>query len=513
MLVTNLRAGFSYHARRGPSEPLCARGFFRVMWVLVALLLPLGVSGAPPASTAQPAKPRHLSIVNKPWRGDFDKLFERRMIRVLVPHSRTLYFNDRGHERGLSAELARDFERHINRKHKTAKRPITVYLIPTTRDRLLSDVAAGLGDVAAGNLTITEDRLKVVDFVLGEGRKRVAEVVLTGPKSPEITSADDLAGKKVHVRKASSYYESLVALNERLAKEGKSPVVLVLVPDALEDEDLMEMLNAGLLQAIVVDDWKAAIWAQILPAIKINQTATLREGGVVGWAIRKGSPLLSTELADFYQGYVKKQGVADYRLKQFSKHIKQIKNPTESEEWRRFEETLALFERYGAQYNFDPLMLAAQGFQESQLDQNRRSHVGAIGIMQIMPATGAGLKVGDIRVTEANIHAGTKYMDQLMSKYFPGADFSEGNRPLFAFASYNAGPARIARLRGEAKQRGLDPNKWFNNVELVVAEKVGQETTTYVRNIYKYYVSYRLQLEAHRAQQAALEQVAPTAAP
>jgi membrane-bound lytic murein transglycosylase MltF len=140
-------------------------------------------------------------------------------------------------------------------------------------------------------------------------------------------------------------------------------------------------------------------------------------------------------------------------------------------------------------------MLAAQGYQESQLNQKARSHVGAIGIMQIMPATGAELKVGDIAIAEPNIHAGTKYMDQLMTRYFPDAKFSEADRPLFAFASYNAGPGRIAQMRKEAAKRGLNPDKWFNNVEIVTAEKVGIETTTYVRNIFKYYVAYRLSTE------------------
>ena len=150
-------------------------------------------------------------------------------------------------------------------------------------------------------------------------------------------------------------------------------------------------------------------------------------------------------------------------------------------------------------------MLAAQGYQESQLNQEARSHVGAIGVMQLMPATGAKMKVGDVRVTEPNIHAGTKYMDILMTKYFPDAHFSEGNRPLFAFASYNAGAGNIARMRREAAKRGLDPDKWFNNVEVVVGEKIGIETTTYVRNIYKYYVSYKLTFAAQETRRKALE--------
>jgi membrane-bound lytic murein transglycosylase MltF len=198
-------------------------------------------------------------------------------------------------------------------------------------------------------------------------------------------------------------------------------------------------------------------------------------------------------------------------MKQYMSRVKQIKNSTGTSEWKRFEETLALFEKYGQQYNFDPLMLAAQGYQESQLNQNAKSHVGAIGVMQVMPTTGKDLKVGDIRIIEPNIHAGSKYMYQLMTKYFPDAKFTENNRTLFAFASYNCGPGNVSKMRKEAVKRGLDPNKWFNNVEIVTAQKIGMETTTYVRNIYKYYVAYKLQLDAKEATRKAREQVAPGA--
>ena len=398
-----------------------------------------------------------------------------------------------------------DFERYINQKLKTQKRPITVYIIPTTRDRLLPDVAAGLGDIATGNLTITEERLKIVDFASAGIRNRVSEMVITGLKSPAVATVEDLSGKIVHVRKASSYYESLVALNERFAKEGKEAIHIVLVPDALEDEDMIEMLNAGLLQMIVVDDWKAKMWAQVLPSIKINESAVLRKEGEIGWAIRKDSPKLRGIIEEFDRSFVEKQGVAEYRLRQYLKQIKQIKDPTGTAEWKRLEQTLAFFEKYASKYNFDPLMLVAQGYQESQLNQDARSPVGAIGIMQVMPATGEEMKVGDIRIDEPNIHAAAKYMDLLTSKYFPDAKFSEEDRMLFAFASYNAGPGNISRMRKEATKRGLDPDKWFNNIELVVAEKIGQETTTYVRNIYKYYVAYKLLLEAEEVRRRARE--------
>ena len=192
------------------------------------------------------------------------------------------------------------------------------------------------------------------------------------------------------------------------------------------------------------------------------------------------------------------------------KRIKVMHNSAATAERQRFQQTIALFRKYAAQYSFDPLMLAAQGYQESTLDQNKKSHVGAIGVMQIMPATGAELKVGDITAIEPNIHGGAKYMDQLMTRYFQDADFSQTNRTLFAFASYNAGPGNISKMRKETAKRGLDPDKWFNNVELITSERIGLETTTYVRNIYKYYVSYKLTEDARAEVEALKQQVAPT---
>ena len=465
-------------------------------------------SASASASAPKPASAaRKLDLTNQLWRGDFDAMLTRHIIRVLVPYSRTLYFNDRGHERGLTADFARDFERYVNKKYadRLGGRPLTIVLIPTTRDRLLPRLSEGMGDIAAGNLTVTEERLKQADFVTARARKPTSGLVVTGPRSPSLSSIDDLSGKTVQVRRSSSYYDSLNTLNARFAKSGKPQMHLVLLPDALEDEDAMEMLNAGVLQVLVVDDWKARMWAQVLPRIKVHDNMAVREGGYIGWAIRKQSPQLQGALNDFYVNYIKKQSVAEVRLQQYMRGIKQIYNNTDGAELKRFQQTVRLFEKYGQQYDFDPLMLAAQGFQESQLNQAAKSRVGAVGVMQLMPATGKELKVGDIRITEPNVHAGAKYLDQLMTRYFRDAHFSERDRPLFAFASYNAGPANISKMRALATERGLNPDVWFNNVEIVVAEKMGIETTTYVRNIFKYYASYRLIREAQAQKTRAVE--------
>jgi membrane-bound lytic murein transglycosylase MltF len=504
--IAGMIGGVAEDSRMSAASPIL-RAARWTWWALPGAIGALLCALAASAVAQQPAaKSRDLpTYLAGEWKGDLDGMIERRAIRVLVPYSRTLYFNDRGRERGLSADFVRDFERFINQKYRKqlGKRPITVIIRPATRDLLLKGVIDGRADIAVGNLTATSERLKIVDFVVAAGEKPASEVVVTGPKSPPLSTAEELSGRTVHVRRSSSYYESLVTLNDRLKKERKPAVKLVLVPDALEDEDMMEMLNAGLFEAIVVDDWKAKMWAQVLPKIKVNEQAAIRTGGQVGWAIRKGSPQLAALIEEFYVSFIKKQNLYRARLKEYYGRIKQLKDPTASSDWKRFEATLALFRKYGDKYGFDPLMLAAQGYQESQLNQNAKSHVGAIGVMQIMPATGAELRVGDITIVEPNIHAGAKYMDQLLTRYLKDAKFDETNHTLFAFACYNAGPGNIARMRREAEKRGLDPNQWFNNVEIVTAEKIGTEPTTYVRNIYKYYVAYKLALDVEQAREKA----------
>jgi membrane-bound lytic murein transglycosylase MltF len=479
-------------------------------------LLPLLLASAPAMaaekSVSAPAgKARQLSLEVKPVKRSFEQMLEARVIRILIPYSRTLFYVDKGRERGITAELARDFERHLNKKYakQLGKRPLTVYIIATTRDKLLPNVAEGLGDIAAGNITATEERRKLVDFVVPSNAKPVQELIVTGPKAPQVASLDDLAGKTIHVRKTTSYHDSVVALNARLKKERKNEVKIVLLPDALEDEDTLEMLNAGLFGFVVVDDWKARMWAQVLPKVKVRDDLVMRSSGQIGVAVRKGSGELAGEIADFYVSFLKKQGGIASRQAQYAKRIKQIKENTGGEDYKRFEQTVQLFEKYGKQYGFDPLMLAAQGFQESGLRQDAKSHVGAIGVMQLMPATGKELAVGDIHQIEPNIHGGAKYMDKLMTKYFPDANFSEQDRTLFAFASYNCGPGNVSKMRKEAEKRGLDPNKWFNNVEIVVGERIGMETTGYVRNIFKYYVAYKLASDAQESARKLREHVQP----
>jgi membrane-bound lytic murein transglycosylase MltF len=448
----------------------------------------------------------------KPWTGDLDGMIERRVIRVLTVNSKTFYFHDKGTQRGTVVDFFKLFEDEFNKKLAAEKKlkdknlKVRVVFIPLQRDQLLPGLAAGKGDIAAANLTITPERQKMVDFTAA-GLSNVSEVVVAGPASPKVASVDDLSGKEVFVRKSSSYYESLAELNKRFAAEKKPPITLKEAPETLEDEDLLEMLNAGLIALIVVDKHKADFWKQIFPQLTVHDNVAVRTGGEIAWAFRKDSPQLKAVLDDFATRHKVGTATGNQLLTRYLKNVKYVKNAASEEERKKFMALVQYFQKYGDQYDVDWVLMGAQGYQESQLNQDAKSPVGAIGVMQLMPATGKDMKVGDITETEPNIHAGIKYMRWMIDQYYGKEPMTKLDKALFAFASYNAGAGRISQLRKEAAKRGLDPNVWFQNVEYVAAEKIGPETVTYVSNIYKYYIAYRLVLESRAAEKAAIEKV------
>ena len=223
----------------------------------------------------------------------------------------------------------------------------------------------------------------------------------------------------------------------------------------------------------------------------------LREGGEIAWALRRDTPTLMAEANEFVAANQQGTVTGNVVFKRYLKTTKFARNAYAPADIARFQELIGLFRKYADRYRFDWLFCAAQAYQESRLDQSMRSRVGAIGIMQVMPATANDPAVGipGIEQLEPNIHAGIKYLRYTVDTFFADPAIDPLNQHLFAFASYNAGPNRIARLRQEAAAAGLDPNVWFNNVELVVARRVGREPVQYVGNIYKYYVAYKMLTE------------------
>lgn len=473
------------------------------------LAVALGTTNAAASTVEQTEHPNpgaQDTLQTRPdkWNGDFDVLLKHRMIRILVPYSPTLFYNDRGQQRGIIAEAGAELEKYLDKKYPD-KRPFTVVLIPTTREHLFQGLVDGEGDIVAGSVTITPARLERFDFTTPTF-SGINQIFVTGPEAPELHSLDDLAGQTIYMRKSKSFYEHLLELNERFEhpdppRRPLPPMKLVLLPDELESEDVLDLVNVGMVQIAVCEEWRANIWSRYLLNVRVRRDLVLKEGTQLGWAMRKQSPQLKAVL-DAFIASGKANGLFQHLLQNADINVRRLHNATSGSEMKKFEATINLFRRYAQQYQFDYLMLAAQGYQESRLDQNARSNRGAIGIMQLMPATGAEMKVGDIRLPGPNIHAGTKYMAQLTDRYFYDASFDEQNRNLFAFASYNAGPGNISMVRTRAMKEGFNPDVWFNNVEYVAASMIGQETVCYVRNIFKYYVAYKLaqQTEVERAQ-------------
>ena len=272
------------------------------------------------------------------------------------------------------------------------------------------------------------------------------------------------------------------------------------------------MTAAGLLPATVGDDWVAELWVQIIKGLRLHPKAALREGAEIAWAVRPDNPKLLATLNRAIAEITGNMHQWSDQTRSYLAELKKLHTATQGADMQRFRDTVEIFRRYANEYRFDTLMLVAQGYQESALDQRTVSRVGAVGLMQIMPQTGRELGVGDIHIADPNVHAGAKYMAQLMDNYFNDASFDEQNRNLFAFAAYDAGPVKIQSLRREAQAEKLDPNLWFNNVERVAAARVGQEPVRYVRNIYKYYVAYKLIEEADAAKKAAIGTTKPAAA-
>lgn len=431
----------------------------------------------------------------KPWTGDLDGMIERRVIRALVAPSRTSYWLNGARQTGAEYELLKAFQEEINNHYKTQGKHILIHVvfIPTSRDQLIPGLLEGRGDIAAGILTVTQERLEHVDFG-APFFHGVREIVVTGPASPELKSLDDLAGKEVFVRQSSSYWTHLERLNERFVQEHKAPVVLKAAPEDLQDDDLLEMVNAGLVEIIVVDRYQALLWAKVFKHLTPHRGIVVHAGGDMAWMIRKNSPQLKAEIAAFAKEHGGKSTFGNELLKKYGGdgNPRVVKQATSAGEIKKFQKTVEFFRKYGAEYDMDYLLMVAQGYQESLLDQNARSRVGAIGVMQLMPATAEEMKTGDVTLLEPNIHAGIKYMRFVRDQFFENEPMDTRNKILFSFAAYNCGPARVQKLRKEAAQRGLDPNVWFNNVEIIAARRIGEETVTYVANIYKYYVAYKL---------------------
>ena len=428
------------------------------------------------------------------WVGDIDGMVQRRYIRALVLYNRPGFFYDGPQPRGTAYEALKEFEKFLNRKLNTGKQPVHMVFIPVTREEMLKRMSDGRGDIAAGNLPIVKDLTDRWDFS-DPVRTGGKEVIVTGPTAPAINSLEDLSGKKIFVRKQSRYWPNLVKLNEQFKQSGRSELILTEADPNLEDEDVLELVNSGVAEVTVVDDLVATVWSNVMRGLVVHNDLSLPVEDNIGWGVQRGTPKFLTLMNEFVNAHKQGTSFGNTLVMKYFKSTDFIRNNTAPSEIEKFKPAVAYFKKYAAEYNFDWLMIAAQAYQESQIDQSRRSPAGAVGVMQIKPSTAADKSVGitDVETNmQNNIHAGVKYLNYIMETNFKDAKLDSIDRGLFAFACYNAGPARVLKLQQMAEREGLDPNRWFNNVEVIAAREIGAETVTYVSNIYKYYIGYKM---------------------
>jgi membrane-bound lytic murein transglycosylase MltF len=435
---------------------------------------------------------------------DLDDMVKRRVIRVLVLVNPISFFYRDGLPRGINYEALEEFEKFVNQKFKTGTLKVKVVFIPMRTDQLEPALNQGIGDVIADAVVITPEREQKVAFTTPV-LTHMTQIVVTGPELQNISSFDDLAGKDIYVNPLTTYFDNLNKMNADRKAAGKQPFNVKAADKNLSADDLIEMVNAGLIPATITTKRRADLWSEVLTNVKGHPDLVIASEQNAGWVLRKDNPQLKALFDEFLASHGVGTSFGNTLLRRYMQNTKWIKNSTNTEEISKFNANVAFFQKYATQYNFDYLMLAAQGCQESLLDQSKKNPSGAVGIMQVIPKYAAAKPIGvtNVNVAEGNIHAGAAMMRNMADTYFNDPGIDQLNKTLMTFASYNAGPNRIARLRKKAVEDGLDPNVWFGNVELEVAKDIGQETVTYVSNIYKYYIAYKLTVEQNQEKQAA----------
>lgn len=469
-----------------------------------ALLIALTASGQQQSPSATvPSPPQGTSSAFAPslpapfgrHTDDLDGMVKRQNIRALVIVNPIGFFYDNGQPMGVMYDALRSLETYVNERLKTGALKVEVTFIPVAPNQIETALTQGVGDLIAYASVVSPERAQRVAFTVPL-ETDVKQVIVTGPNFGTVSSLEDLSGKEVYVNPLSTMYPNLLQVNATLEKAGKPPIQVKAASDYLLDDDLIEMVNAQMIPATVTTLLKAQLWAQVLPHITVHPDLAIATGEQTAWAVRKNNPQLKQLLDGFITPRAVGTSFGNTMLRRYMESDIWIKNATSPDEMKKFSALRGWFKEYAGQYDFDYLMIMAVGYQESQLEQSRRSPGGAVGIMQVLPNDAAAppINVADVNTAPNNILAGVRMLHQIKEQYLNDPAIDPLNKTLLAFASYNAGPNRIAELRARAQRQGLDPNKWFENVELMVARDIGEITVTYVGNVYKYYIAYKLAL-------------------
>ncbi|MCC4222408.1 lytic transglycosylase F [Vibrio campbellii] len=450
--------------------------------VLCIALFLLSFSFSTPALELSPLRA-------EPYVGDLEVLKEKKAVRILVSADLGFYYIQNGKPKGIISELIHELERHLHKNNKA----INIQVIPVARNELIPKLIAGYGDIIVANLTVTNERKELIAFS-APVRENVSEIIVTNGKHSDITTIDELSGLDIWVRESSSYHKSLTKANNYLSIKKKSLINIMFLDEIIQDYEILEMISAGFIDVTVLDQHKTGMWGNIFPDVIFHNQLTVRDNAQIAWGIRKDSPQLEQAVNKFIKQVRIGTLFGNVVNERYLENDKWLKKFLKRENVTRAKELWDIFYLYAQEYQFNHLLMMAQGFQESGLNQNVISHKGAVGIMQILPTTARdrAINISNIYEKEPNIHAGLKYMHYLRKYFFNDEAISESDIIYFCLAAYNAGPGNIRKMRRIAEEKGYDPNVWFDNVEVVTRQYIGMEPIRYVTNINRYFIAYKL---------------------
>ncbi|MFV0421690.1 transglycosylase SLT domain-containing protein [Oleidesulfovibrio sp.] len=441
----------------------------------------------------------------RPFTGDLKEIQQRKVLRVLVPYNRSDFFLDGAMQRGLAYDTGRAFQKWLNKKlGLKGEQRITFLYIPAAPDDMLRMLSEGQADIIGFEATLPAEAPPDMRFTTTWTQTAKA-VVVSSKDAPALESVSQLAGKHIYALKSSALAGITADVSRQLVQQGLKEIKVTEAEGGLTQEDLMELVDGEAIAFAAVDYEKAQLWATVLSNLKIEENAVLTDTAARAWVVRKESIQLKS-VCDSFIKYYRRSGDYAWLQQKYYDRTTYVADAGRSDELESLEATLPLFEKYGEMYDFAPLLLAAQGYQESRLNQSARSNRGAVGIMQLLPSTAAAKPVNmpDISTPDKNIHAGVKYLSHLRQTYFSGDAISYLDKMLFSFAAYNAGPGNMRKARRKTAEMGLNPDVWMDNLEVGIARTVGQQPIEYVRNIIKYYIVFQLVHEHQHIRRAAL---------
>ena len=414
---------------------------------------------------------------------------------VLINQSRNSSGEIKGKAIGVEAVRLRAFVDYLNQQQaKAGQKKIVLKLIPKAKDQLLSALARGEGDMVAPGELLGE--VKAPDIVASHAIvAQVPMILVTGPKSSGYSSLDKLSGRTVVLPPGSAAGPALLKLNKQFAKHKQAPIKIEWVDPSLAVEDVLEMVQAGIYPATMVEKTIAERWATVMPKLQLASSVQLGEDDM-HWFFRSSSGQLQATVDQFLKNHHTSSASQNVAFSKAYQRLYRVHQPLDEVGRQRLEKVRPTLQRYAKKHQFDWLGLAALAFKESTLNPAARGSSGGVGLMQITPGTAQRVGVSGIHQLDNNVQASARYLADLRRNYFSSPKLNERERLAFTLAAYNLGPERVEGLRAEALRRGLNPDQWFFQVERVAMETLGMGVVSYVNSVNKYFLAYSRERKA-----------------